>query len=174
MDAPAAPLSPPPRMLARFRLAAAWWALALGATGVVGLGVAHVFEHFTAPPAFTELEQLIGRPARDLLAPEVREAIERAIGPMPQPGLDGEVAIVRAKFRTGHLGADGVRFTAWGQPVPYQHEGAWYWAVPFRYEAQAGFGRFRADTATALISDGAVMRYLYVPFWNFHGSLGRH
>ena len=81
--------------------------------------------------------------------------------------------MVTAAFRTGNLPKSSVHFLEWGEPVPYAYEGQYYWAVPFRYEADMGFGSMRKDTATALIRDGAVVRYLFVPYWNFLGDPGK-
>lgn len=164
----------PPMMKARFYFAGFWYAIAMAAVLFFGFSLAYIFEFYSRPPDFVALEALIGRPAAGGLTPEVVAAVEAEVGPMPVSGEDGDVPMVRAAFRTGNLGADGVRFVEWGRPVPYQHEGKWYWAVPFRYEAQAGFGRFRSDTATALVRNGGVSRYLFVPYWNFNSNSGRH
>lgn len=168
-DAPALP----PAMKARFYFAGFWYFIALVSTLFFAVSIAYIFEYYSQPPDFVALEALIGRPVGPGLTPEVLEAVEAEIGPIPVAGENGDVPMVRAGFRTGNLGKDGVRFVAWGQPLPYQHEGKWYWAVPFRYEAQVGFGRFRSDTATALIRNGGVARYLFVPFWNFNAGSGR-
>jgi hypothetical protein len=165
----------PPRMLRRFYTAgASWIAVLLIAIGCGGF-VAHEFLYHTRPPQFVELEQLIGAPVGSFVAPEIIEETEARIGARPatEPG-SGAAPMVQRAFRPGNVGKDGLRFTEWGPPVPYAYEGAVYWAVPFRYEAKFGFGQYRADTATALIRNGHVARFLFVPFWNFMGAQGGH
>lgn len=167
--AKAAAASPRGRLLRRrFGIYALAYLLSFAFCIAFGGFVAWRFTLATQPPDFVALSQYIGQPGVGEFSPEVLESLEKDFGqpPVADP-LTGDVPAVRAAFRTGNLPPGSLHFTAWGRPVPFVHEGRNYWAVPFRYEADMGFGSMRQDTATALIQDGYVTRFLFVPFWQF-------
>lgn len=178
---PSAPRAPeaapraPMLTVRRFQIAGISWGIAM----VVALLFAHLvaveFLQKVAPPAFTQLERFIGKPLGpgDTISPEILDYTVQQIGMAPVVDAEtGAVPVVMQAFRTGNLPAGSVRFLEWGTPMPYVHEGKLYWAVPFRYEANMGFGAYRTDTATALVRKGGVSRILFVPFWNFSGGKG--
>lgn len=175
--APAMPVAPRPsaRMRRGFWLAGIWWGIALIVAVGFGVMFAHAFLLSTAPPAFTQLEQLIGKVylPGDAIPAEILDYTVAEIGPPPEVDpATGAVPLIRRAFRTGNLPPESVQFVGWGPAVPYAHEGNLYWAVPFRYEANFGFGTKRTDTATALVRNGSVSRMLFVPYWNFSGGRG--
>ena len=172
---PSAVPRPSALMVKRLWMAVAWWCVAIVFAVGFGLFTAHDFMQKTAPPAFTALERFIGAPVGpgNTVAPEIMDEIVAKIGPVPEADAEtGAIGVVQRAFRTGNLKPSSVRFTEWGPPLPYVYEGAVYWAVPFRYEAQVGFGQLRTDTATALVRNGGVARFLFVPYWNFSGGRG--
>lgn len=157
----------------RFWKYAIWYAAGFLFCCLFGAFVAHEFMKGQKEPGFKKLDALIGHPLEVPISPEIIESYEKEIGARPvRDDQTGAVASVRESFRTGNLPKSAVHFLAWGEPVPYMLDGETYWAVPFRYEADFGFGSARQDTATALIRDGVVTRYLFVPFWNFMSGQG--
>ena len=159
----------------RFWEYAIWYAAGLIFCCLFGAFVAHEFMKGQKEPGFKKLDALIGHPLEVPISQEIIETYEKEIGPRPvRDERTGVVASVKESFRTGNLPKSAVHFLEWGEPVPYGLDGETYWAVPFRYEADFGFGSARQDTATALIRDGVVTRYLFVPFWNFMSGQGTY
>lgn len=152
----------------RFAVYAVAYLLGLAFCILFGGFVAWRFTRATRPPEFVALSQYIEQAGVGEFSPEVLESLEKDFGQAPEADpVSHEVPAVRAAFRSGNLPKESIHFVAWGRAIPYVHEGRNYWAVPFRYEADMGFGSMRQDTATALIQDGYVTRFLFVPFWQF-------
>ena len=159
----------------RFWKYAVWYAVGLAFCCFFGSFVAYEFMKGQEEPGFKKLDALIGHPLDVPISPEIIDDYEKEIGPRPaRDEKSGVVKLVVDSFRTGNLPKGSLHFLEWGEPVPYAFNGETYWAVPFRYEADFGFGSARQDTATALIRDGVVTRFLFVPYWNFMSGPGTY
>lgn len=166
--------TPSRRGVRRFWAYGVWYLVGLIFCIVFGSFVASRFQANTQPPPFSQLDQLIADGIVIEIPAEIANEVERQAGapPVVMPETHA-VPLVEAAFNTGNLSRNDVHFEAWGRPVPYYFEKEYYWAVPFRYAADIGFGSMKTGTATALVQDGIVVRFLWVPYWNFSGGQGR-